>query len=108
MSWSQIGCNLQTDETWWVCLSRTKSHNERKECEEGNALHGDHNAPFTSRKHGKKEPQSFVHCGRFDHPDLQSQNGCKFFFWFMTAKLKFWGHVIHRWKGSFKTFPAVY
>jgi len=25
---------------------------------------------YTSRKHGKKEPQSFVHCGSFDHLDL--------------------------------------
>jgi hypothetical protein len=28
----------------------------------------------------KKEPQSFVHCGSFDHPDLQSLNDYKFFF----------------------------
>jgi hypothetical protein len=26
----------------------------------------------------------------------------------MTAMLKYWGHVIHRWKGIFKTFLAVY
>jgi hypothetical protein len=24
----------------------------------------------TSRKHGKKEPQSFSHCGSFDHHDV--------------------------------------
>jgi len=35
----------------------------------------------TSRKHGKKEPQSFSHCGSFDHPDMQSLNDC-IFFWF--------------------------
>jgi hypothetical protein len=37
----------------------------------------------TRRKHGKKEPQSFVHCGgSFDHPDLHSLNDYKFvFFW---------------------------
>ena len=33
---------------------------------------------YTSRKHGKKEPQLFVHCGSFDHPDLQSLNDCRF------------------------------
>jgi hypothetical protein len=26
----------------------------------------------------------------------------------MTAILKLWGHVIHRWKGIFKTYLAVY
>jgi hypothetical protein len=63
----------------------------------------------TSRKHGKKELQSFVHCGSFDHPDLQSLNDCTFIFGgFMIAILKFWGHVIHHWKGIFKTFPALY
>jgi hypothetical protein len=31
---------------------------------------------ITSRKHGHKEPQSFSHCGSFDHPDLQSLNNC--------------------------------
>ena len=29
--------------------------------------HGTPNAHNTSRKHGKKEPQSFSHCGSFDH-----------------------------------------
>ena len=43
-------------------------------------------ATITSTKHGKKEPQSFSHCGSFDHPDLQSVNDCKFvFFGFMSA-----------------------
>jgi hypothetical protein len=46
----------------------------------------------TSRKHGKKEPQSFSHCGSFDHPDLQSLNDCIFVFvGFTTVILKFWG-----------------
>ena len=40
----------------------------------------------TSRIHGKKEPQSFFHCGAFDHHDLQSMHIC--FFGFMTANLK--------------------
>ena len=29
---------------------------------------------YTSRKYGKKEPQSFSHCGSFDHPGMQSLN----------------------------------
>ena len=40
---------------------------------------------YTSRKHGKKELQSFFHCGFFDHPDLQS---------LMTANL-FTGRSLH-------------
>ena len=43
----------------------------------------------TSRKHGKKEPQSF------DHPDLQSLNDCKCFFFVLTE-----------W--SFREFGAFY
>jgi hypothetical protein len=39
-----------------------------------------HGHGCTSRKHGKKERQTFVHCGSFDHLDLQSLNDCKFFF----------------------------
>jgi hypothetical protein len=42
-------------------------------------LHALDNHPFTSRKYGKKEPQSFFHYGSFDHPDLQSLNYCIFF-----------------------------
>ena len=33
-----------------------------------------------SRKHGKKEPQSFSHSGSFDHPGLQSLNNYKILF----------------------------
>jgi hypothetical protein len=39
----------------------------------------------TSRKHGIKESQSFVHCGSFDDPDLHLLNDYKvdlFVFWF--------------------------
>jgi hypothetical protein len=36
--------------------------------------------PITSRKYGKKEPQSFSHYGYFDHPDLQSLKDCIFVF----------------------------
>ena len=32
----------------------------------------------TSRKHGKKEPQLFSHCGSFDHPYMRSLNDCNF------------------------------
>ena len=42
----------------------------------------------TSKKHGKKEPQSFSHCGSFDHPDLQSVNDCKSVFWFTNSNFK--------------------
>jgi hypothetical protein len=63
----------------------------------------------TSRKHGKKESQSFVYCGSFDHPDLQSLNDCKFFFFGLpTEFLGIWGLLIYRWKGLENTFPTVY
>jgi hypothetical protein len=46
----------------------------------------------TSTKHGKKEPQSFVHCGSFDHPDMQSLNDYKIFsFLFYDCNLKILG-----------------
>ena len=52
---------------------------------------------FTSKKRCGKESQSFSHCGLFDHPDLQSLNDCRFFFFcFTVIILNFWGHVIHR------------
>jgi hypothetical protein len=63
----------------------------------------------TSRKQCEKEPRSFSHCGSFDHPDMQSLNDCKFFIFVLRMKLlKFGGHVIHCWKGIFKTFRVVY
>jgi len=37
-------------------------------------------SPNTSKKRCKKEPQSFSHCGSFDHLDLQKLNDCSFFF----------------------------
>ena len=37
----------------------------------------------------QKEPQSFVHCGSFDHPDLHSLNNYKFLF-FLVYQLKFY------------------
>jgi hypothetical protein len=64
---------------------------------------------FTSRKHGKKEPHSFVHCGSLDHPDLQSLNDCRFFFFCLpTEFLGIRGLLIYRWKGLENTFPTVY
>jgi hypothetical protein len=33
---------------------------------------------LTSRKHDRKEPQLFSHCGSFDHHDMQSLDDCKF------------------------------
>jgi hypothetical protein len=49
----------------------------------------------TSRRHREKKPQSFSHCGSFNHPDLQSLNDFIFLFlFFATVNLKFWGHVI--------------
>jgi hypothetical protein len=43
----------------------------------------------TSRKHCKKESQTFVHCGSFDHPDLHSLNNYKFFVLFCFNNSKF-------------------
>jgi hypothetical protein len=54
-------------------------------------LNGQHNwrdLCITSRKHGKKEPQSFSHCGSFDHPDPQLINDCRFFFWFYNCNFE--------------------
>jgi hypothetical protein len=74
-------------------------------------VHACHTHTFftTSRKHGKKESQSFVHCSSFDHLDLQSLNDCKFFFFGLpTEFLGIWGLLIYRWKGLENTFPTVY
>ena len=63
----------------------------------------------TSRKHGEKEPQSFSHCGSFDHHALQSLNNCRFVFLDLpTDTLGILGLVIYRWKGLENTFPTVY
>ena len=40
----------------------------------------------TSRKHGKKEPQSFSHCGSFDHPDVQSLNDHRLLFFILPLQ----------------------
>jgi len=45
----------------------------------------------TSRKYGKKEPQSFLHGGFFDHPDLQSLNNCRFVLWFYNCNFEIMG-----------------
>jgi hypothetical protein len=42
---------------------------------------------LTSRKHDKKELQSFSHYGSFDHPDLQTLNKCRIVF--LVYQLKF-------------------
>ena len=53
--------------------------------------------PTTSRKHGKKEPQSFSHCGSFDHHDQQSVDDCRFvFFGLQIEILRIWGLLIYR------------
>jgi len=39
----------------------------------------------------KKEPQLFVHCGSFDHPNLQSQNDYKIFFFLLRLQFKVLG-----------------
>jgi hypothetical protein len=62
-----------------------------------------------SRKHGKKEPQSFVHCSSFDHPVLHSLNDYKFvIFGLLIEFLRIWGLLIYRWKGLENTFSTVY
>ena len=63
----------------------------------------------TSRKHGKKEPQSFVRCDSFDHFDLHSLNDYKIvLFVYQLNFLGIWGDLIYRWKGLESTFPTVY
>ena len=39
-----------------------------------------------SRKHGKKEPQLFFHCGSFDHPDMQLLNDYKILFFILRLR----------------------
>ena len=65
-------------------------------------------ATSTSKKVCKKEPQSFSHCGSFDHPDLQSLNDYKKIFSFCDCKFKcLWACDILL-KRHFKTFPTIY
>jgi hypothetical protein len=42
---------------------------------------------ITSRKHGEKEPHSFVHCGSFDHPDMHSLNDYKLVFFGLPTEV---------------------
>ena len=42
----------------------------------------------TSRKHGEKEPQSFSHCGSFDHPDLKSHNDYNYLFFILRLQIE--------------------
>ena len=46
---------------------------------------------YCSRKHGKKEMQSFSHYGSFDHPDMQSLKNCRFIFCFYTCNFEILG-----------------
>ena len=47
---------------------------------------------YTSRKHGTKEPQSFFHCGSFDHHGLQSHNDYKNLIFILQLQYyMFWG-----------------
>jgi hypothetical protein len=63
----------------------------------------------TNRKHGKKEPQSFVYCGSFDHPNLHSFNDYKLLLYGLLADfLGNWGFLIYHWKGLENTCPTVY
>jgi hypothetical protein len=57
---------------------------------------------FTSRKHCKKEPQSFLHCSSFDHPNMHLLNNYKFvLFGLPTQMLGIWG-VINIPLGAFQ------
>ena len=59
----------------------------------------------TTRKHCEKEPQSFPHCGSFDHPDRQSLNDCRFGFFHLPTEIAgSWGLAIYRWRILINTF----
>ena len=59
-----------------------------------------YHASITSKKLCDKEPQSFSHCGSFDHLALQSLNNCRFVFLHLLADtLGILGLVVYRWKG---------
>ena len=62
---------------------------------------------FTSRKHGKKEMQSFSHCNSFDHHDFAISKQLQIFlFWFTNWKFKNLGAfniLLYRsWKFTFQ------
>ena len=63
----------------------------------------------TSRKHGKKELQSFSRCGSFDHHALQSLKQCRFVFLGLPIDtLGILGLIIYRCKGIEYTFATIY
>jgi hypothetical protein len=62
----------------------------------------------TSRKHDKKKPESFVHCGSFDHFDMHSLNDYNFFVGLPAEVLGIWGLLIFHWKVLKNTFPTVF
>ena len=52
------------------------------------------------QKSMQKEPQSFSHCGSFDHPDLQSLTTTYVSFSFCNCNcVNISGRVIYHWKG---------
>ena len=54
---------------------------------------------YTSRKHGKKESQSFSHYGSFDHHAMQSLNNYRLVFIDLpNGTLSNLGLIIYRWK----------
>jgi hypothetical protein len=98
---------------WWWFLITIANHGEwaasAKETlwqgEEGDlaSKHTRHSFPTVTRKHFKEEPQSFVHCGSLDRPDLHSLNDYNFFFLVLpTQFLRIWGLLIYRRKRSWK------
>ena len=76
----RIGRKLVTDEPVEFKTSQELPDSFRGICgiySKSKKIWKNHN---TSRKHGKKEPQSFSHCGSFDHHALQWLNICRFVF----------------------------
>jgi hypothetical protein len=65
------------------CLDRVCRNMEDKSPLLSMEIRMRHTTTCTSRKHGKKEPQLFVHCSPVDHHDLHLFNNYNFlFFWF--------------------------
>ena len=99
LCWSTLMKFLKQCELNKNHLSMTKSSSPRnllnlKSVTNFKGFEAPHNI-VTSIKHGKKKPQSFFHCGSFDHPDLQSHDDYKnLFFILRFENLKFifsWG-----------------
>jgi hypothetical protein len=56
----------------------------------------------------KKELQSFVHCGSFDHLDMHSLNDYKFVLFGLPIEVVgIWGLLMYHWKGLENTFPTM-